>query len=199
MIQILAITYQHVQADGVSFAGNTNFPVTADSVDHVVPAIVELHDNIQKMCPGARGVVMCDYMHDEQSGRVTLFDPGLRPSANTAGALLRMWVEARRGITPGVQSNHAIKLSEHGCVSRDVSFAEVVDALGDLAVPDRVRTEGYGILPFGWNYRGSDSGNPIGPNGRFILITPSCKPEHHNQACKELIGCVNSRLKQSFG
>jgi hypothetical protein len=68
---------------------------------------------------------MCDYFEHEDD-RVTLFYPGLRPSGNTVGAIVKLWVDhvvgaplniLKRGplvLEPGISSEGLLHRLESG-------------------------------------------------------------------------------------
>lgn len=160
-IPVIALTDQLIATDGVTYAGSVNHAVSAERLEKIGPAIVDMLNRVQAVCPGSMGFLMCDYF-EQPDGKVVLFDPGLRPTGNTPGAMVRLWLEETTGKSLKVTNGVQFDFGEPG-----LEYAEVVRRLGRYADPVTMQMEGYGVLPWGHNH--------IQGKSSFIVITPSEK------------------------
>jgi hypothetical protein len=90
-IPVVALTDQLIGPDGKKYAGSINHDITPERLEVVGPAIIDLVDRLRAMCPQAVGFLMCDYFESPE-GEIAIYDPGLRPSGNTAAAMVHRWV-----------------------------------------------------------------------------------------------------------
>jgi len=84
-ISVVAITDQLVEADGKTYKASINRAITAENVRHAGPMIVDMVARVRARYPSAFGFLMCDYF--ETDSGVVAFDPGIRPTGNTATVL----------------------------------------------------------------------------------------------------------------
>ena len=158
-IAVVALTDQLVGPDGKKYAGSVNHDLTAERLEVVGPAIIDLVDRLTSLCPDATGFVMCDYF-ERPDGTVAVYDPGLRPSSNTGAAMVKRWVEEATGQFVGVANSTWFDFDEPG-----MPYQKVLDRLGEWADPGHILTHRTGVLPRGHN--------PIQGKTRFLIITPS--------------------------
>ncbi|MCB9030719.1 MAG: hypothetical protein H6619_06665 [Deltaproteobacteria bacterium] len=158
LVPVVALTDQLMEADGVSYGGSINHEISAERLEVVGDAIIDLVANVRQRFPEAMGFLMCDYFEDED-GRVVLFYTGLRPTGNTPGAMVRMWFEEKTGQTPTVTS-----FVFHAFNNPGLRYSEIAKALGELADTEQMLRSGYGVLPWGHNH--------VQGNSLFMLITP---------------------------
>ncbi|TSC79197.1 MAG: hypothetical protein G01um101425_697 [Candidatus Peregrinibacteria bacterium Gr01-1014_25] len=143
---LIALSNQRVEADGVTYAGNENLPLTPDILTPEIAAVMtDMAARIRRIDPQAFGCVMCDYFTTED-GRTLTFDPGLRPTGNTATALARMFIEEQTGKSPLVSEFFFVPTTP---AERD--FSATVSPLGDRTTVDSLEKRGYGVLPWGYN------------------------------------------------
>lgn len=158
-IPVIALTDQLIGDDGKKYAGSVNHQVTAERLEAVGDAILDLADRIWQECPNARGFVMCDYF-EQPDGLIVTFDPGLRPSSNTGAAMVKLWIEEVAGVATCVTNSPWVDSHEPG-----LPYAKVEERLGRFADPEHIIEHRYGALPRGHN--------PIQGKTRLIIITPS--------------------------
>jgi hypothetical protein len=158
-LSVVALTDQLIGADGKKYAGSVNHVVTAERLEPVGPAILDLADRLWAECPGAFGFVMCDYF-EQEDGRIVTFDPGLRPSSNTAAAMVKLWIEEAAGVATAVTNSPWVDAGEPG-----LPYAVVEDRLGPYADPDAIVARRFGALPRGHNH--------LQGKTRLIIITPT--------------------------
>ncbi len=169
-LQVVALTDQLVGQNGVTYAGSVNHEVTADRLERIGPAIIDMVERIQAKCPDARGFLMCDYF-ERPDGSVVLFDPGLRPSGNTAGAMAKLWVESVTGSTLSIKNRVPLEVSEPG-----LPWLKLCERLGKYSSPDSIVTEGRGVLLQGYNHLASKA--------RLIVVTRT--PDEQASFIREL-------------
>ncbi len=157
-IAVVALTDQLVGPDGKKYAGSINHDLSRERLEVVGPAILDLVDRLRGHCPDAVGFVMCDYF-ERPDGSVAVYDPGLRPSSNTAAAMVKLWIEEATGRFAGVANSTWFDFGEPG-----MPYEEVVERLGEYADPEYVVAHRLGVLPRGHN--------PIQGKSRFLIITP---------------------------
>ncbi len=158
-IAVIALTDQLVGDDGKKYAGSINHDLTPQRLEVVGPAIIDLVDRLKGLCPNAVGFVMCDYF-ERPDGTVAIYDPGLRPSSNTAAALVKRWIEEATGQFASVNNSTWFDFDNPGMV-----YEQVVERLGRYADPDFIVANRLGALPRGHNH--------IQGKTRFIIITPT--------------------------
>jgi len=156
-VPVLALTDQLV-AGGKVYAGSINHDITRQRVEVVGAAILDLVDRLRARCPNAVGYVMCDYF-ERADGSVVIYDPGLRPSSNTAAALVKRWAEEATGEFVAVTNSPWFDLGDPG-----MPYAKVLERLGDYADPDYILEHRRGVLPRGYNH--------LQGRSRFIIVTP---------------------------
>ena len=157
-IPVVALTDQLVGSDGKKYAGSINHDLTAERLEIVGPAIIDLVDRLKGLCPNAMGFVMCDYF-ERPDKTVAVYDPGLRPSSNTGAAMVKRWVEEATGQTAGVANSPWFDFGVPG-----LPYEAIVERLGDYADPDYILNHRLGVLPRGHNH--------IQGKSRFLIITP---------------------------
>ena len=158
-IQVVALTDQLIGDDGIKYAGSVNHVVTRQRLEVVGDAIMDLADRLQQHCPGATGFVMCDYF-EQDDGRIVTFDPGLRPSSNTAAAMVKLWIEEASGQSAAVANSPWFDLRRPG-----LTYDTVVQRLGQYADPGFIARNRLGVLPRGHNQ--------IQGKSRLIIVTPT--------------------------
>ncbi len=157
-IPIVALTDQLIGPDGKKYAGSVNHDVTADRLEVVGPAIIDMVDRLRGICPDAVGFLMCDYF-ESLDGTVTVYDPGLRPSGNTGAAMVKRWVEESTGQFAAVTMARWLDPGVPG-----MPWEEVEKLLHPYTDPDYVVAHRLGALPRGHNH--------IQGKTRFIVVTP---------------------------
>jgi hypothetical protein len=152
-IQVVALTDQLVEADGKTYRGSVNYPVDAANLAPVGPVIMDVVQRIWRRHPEAFGFLMCDFF-EAPNGEITVYDPGIRPSGNTATAMVHLLAKGLAGRSL-YTSNFLLDTGR-----AEVPYSEVVSRLGALARPQHIAAGGEAILPWGWNAR----------QGRGILV-----------------------------
>jgi hypothetical protein len=155
-VQVVALTDQLVEADGKTYRSSLNHPITAETVEPVGAAILDIVDRVWARHPEAFGFLMSDYF-DTANGPV-VYDPGLRPTGNTATA---MAAHLARAITGRTFTASLIPLPTG---SAGLTFADFVRRIGPLADPENLARDGRALLPWGWN--------PIQGFGMIIAVAP---------------------------
>ncbi len=158
-IPCVALTDQLIGPDGKKYAGSVNHVVTAERLEVVGDAILDLADRLWEHCPEALGFVMCDYF-EQADERIVTFDPGLRPSSNTGAAMVKLWIEEAAGVATTVTNSPWVDTGVPG-----LPYEVVVDRLGEYADPDHIVAHRFGALPRGHNH--------IQGKTRLIIITPT--------------------------
>jgi hypothetical protein len=143
-IQVIALTDQLVEDDGKTYKSSINYTITADSMATVGPVIVDMVTRIRARVPDAFGFLMCDFFEDGE--RITIYDPGIRPTGNTATAMVVHFSRMLAGRDLYVQ-NFNIDTRTPG-----YQFGEFCTRMGSLVEPESIATEHHGILPWGWNH-----------------------------------------------
>ncbi len=162
-IQVVALTNQIIGPDKVSYAGNINLPITKERLEIIGPAIIDLVDGIKRHDPNTFGFVMCDYF-ELPDGRVTLFDPGLRPTGNTPSAMAKLWFEQYQ---PGREVTLTNFVYFSHPTGAGTTYDQVVKKLGSLADPEQILKTSFGVLPWGHNH--------IAGNSLFMFLTPTAE------------------------
>ena len=157
-VAVIALTDQLMAPDGKKYAGSVNHDLTRERLELVGPAMLDLVDNLKALCPESMGFVMCDYF-ERPDGSVAVYDPGLRPSSNTAAAMVKRWIEEATGRFIGVTNSPWFDFKSPG-----LPFEEVQARLGKYAEPEYILEHRHGVLPRGYNH--------IQGKARFIIITP---------------------------
>jgi len=142
-IQIIALSNQLVEDDGKTYQSSVNNPIEITSVEPVGAAILDMVDRVWAKHPNAFGFLMCDYF--ETNERPVLFDPGLRPTGNTATALAAHFVQKHAG------SFHMTSLLPLPTGRPGFSWGDFVAAAGDLASIEGLHQHGRMVVPWGWN------------------------------------------------
>lgn len=143
-IAVVAITDQLVEADGKTYKASVNHPIRAETVRHAGPMIVDMVARVRARYPDAFGFLMCDYF--ETDSGVVAFDPGIRPTGNTATV---MATHLGRAITG--RDTYASLLHLRSGVEQ-FSYASFIERIGALADPDNLARDGRAVLPWGWNH-----------------------------------------------
>jgi hypothetical protein len=142
-VQVVALTDQLVEADGKTYRSSINHPITRETVEPVGEAILDLVDRIRGRHPEAFGFLMSDYFATARGP--VLYDPGLRPTGNTATALA---AHLARKLTGRHLTTSLIPLPT-GCPG--LTFAGFARRAGPLVDPENIRREGRALMPWGWN------------------------------------------------
>lgn len=151
-LHLVAHSRQFVENDGKTYAASENFPLTQEAVtEDLANMMVDMTRRIRAIDPKAFGFVMCDYFHREGQPPLT-FDPGLRPTGNTATALARLWAEE----IDGRKGWHSALFGLSGeQEKRQMSFEEYKRPAEKLFGPDALVTQGACVMPWGFNqYQG---------------------------------------------
>lgn len=143
-IQVVALTDQLVEADGKTYKASVNHPISAANVEPIGHAIIDMARRIWERAPDAFGFLMCDYFQTAEGP--VLYDPGLRPTGNTATA---MAAHLARKLT-GRDAFTSLIFATTGV--RGLSFAQFRERAGELVEPAAIRRTGRGLLPWGWNH-----------------------------------------------
>ncbi|MFN7132289.1 MAG: hypothetical protein ACK4N5_09405, partial [Myxococcales bacterium] len=139
----VAVTDQLVEDDGKTYRASVNHPINVETLDHVGPAILDMVDRVRARHPEAFGFLMSDYFQTDDG--VVIYDPGIRPTGNTATALAFHLARKLTGRDMKVGMIH-LRTGRNG-----LKFASLAQAAGALVDPENIRREGIGILPWGWN------------------------------------------------
>lgn len=142
-VQVVALTDQLVEADGKTYRSSVNHPITADTVAPVGAAILDMVDRIWARHPEAFGFLMSDYFQTE-TGPV-LYDPGIRPTGNTATA---MAAHLARSLTGRFFATSLVPLPTN---EPGLGFGGFRGRAPALFQPDSLRERGYAAMPWGWN------------------------------------------------
>jgi hypothetical protein len=143
-IQVIALTDQLVEADGKTYRGSVNHPINAANLERVGPVILDMVGRIWRRHPEAFGFLMCDFFESPE-GEITVYDPGIRPSGNTATAMANLLAHGLSGRSL-YTSNFELATGQPG-----LTFARLAAALGDLTRPETIAARGEAVLPWGWN------------------------------------------------
>ena len=156
-VQVIALTDQLVEDDGKTYKSSVNYPITAESMAAVGPVIVDMVKRIRERVPEAFGFLMCDFFQDGE--KITIYDPGIRPTGNTATAMVLHFSRMLAGCDLYVQ-NFAIDTRTPG-----YQFGEFCTRMGSLVDPGNIAKEHRAVLPWGWNH--------VTGNGALIGVAPS--------------------------
>lgn len=143
-VQIVALTDQLVEADGKTYRGSINHPITAVRAERIGPVILDMVDRIWSRHPDAFGFLMCDYF--ERPDGITIYDPGIRPTGNTATAMALHLAAKLTGHMDHYVSNMHLRTEVRG-----LSFGRFAAAAGELLSLEHLARTGVGVLPWGWN------------------------------------------------
>jgi hypothetical protein len=143
-VQIIALTDQLVEADGKTYKSSVNYPITAETMATVGPVIVDMVVRIRDQVPDIFGFLMCDFFQD--GDEITIYDPGIRPTGNTATAMALHFSTMLSGRDLYVQNFHVDTRTP------GYQFGEFCTAMGGLVEPENIATEHRGVLPWGWNH-----------------------------------------------
>lgn len=142
-IPVVALTDQLVEADGKTYKGSVNYPVNADTIGPVAPVILDMVERIRARYADAFGFLMVDFF-EAPDGRITVYDPGIRPSGNTATALVGHFARKLTG-RDRLVCNAFVETGE------PCSFATLRQRLAPLFEPGHLAETGTGVFPWGWN------------------------------------------------
>ncbi len=142
-IQIIALTDQLVEDDGKTYKASINHPITAEMVAPIGPTIVDMVERIWAREPSAFGFLMADYFETDTGPIV--YDPGMRPTGNTATALA---FHLARKLTGEDLFTSLIHLRSG---APGLTFGEFARAMGPLVDPENLLRERRAVLPWGWN------------------------------------------------
>lgn len=142
-VQVVALTDQLVEADGKTYRSSVNHPITADTVAPIGAAILDMVDRIWARHPEAFGFLMSDYFQTE-AGPI-LYDPGIRPTGNTATA---MAAHLARALTGRFFATSLVPLPTN---EAGLTFGGFRDRAPALFRPESVIERGYAVMPWGWN------------------------------------------------
>ena len=142
-VQVVALSDQLVEADGKTYRSSVNHDITRDSVEPVGAAILDMVDRIRARHPEAFGFLMSDYFQTAEGP--VIYDPGLRPTGNTATAMAG---HLARKVTGRFFATSLIPLAT-GCPG--LTFEGFARLVGDLVLPENLLREGRALMPWGWN------------------------------------------------
>lgn len=143
VVQVVALTDQLVEDDGKTYRSSINHAITAENVERVGAAILDIVDHVWARDPRAFGFLMSDYF-DTAEGPV-VYDPGLRPTGNTATALA---AHLARKLTGRHFTTSLLPLPTN---RPGLTFADFARRAGALADPENLVREGRALMPWGWN------------------------------------------------
>ena len=150
------MTDQLVEDDGKTYRASINHPITAENLEHIGPAILDMVDRVWARFPHAFGILMSDYFETD-TGPI-IFDPGIRPTGNTATALAFHLARKLTG-ADAFASLFQVPTGVEG-----LTFEQFVKVIGPLAEPDNLVREGRVVFPWGWN--------PLQGFGMLIGVAP---------------------------
>ncbi|MFT3770341.1 MAG: hypothetical protein QM820_33355 [Minicystis sp.] len=142
-VQVIALTDQLVEADGKTYRSSINHAITAETVEPVGAAILDIVDRVWARHPEAFGFLMSDYF-DTARGPV-IYDPGLRPTGNTATA---MAAHLGRKLTGRHVTTSLVPLPTGRA---GLTFADFVRRTSGLCEPESIVKNGRALMPWGWN------------------------------------------------
>jgi hypothetical protein len=142
-IQVVALSDQIVEADGKTYRSSLNHAITAEAVEPVGGAILDMVDHVWARHPEAFGFMMSDYFATP-AGPV-LYDPGLRPTGNTATALA---AHLARKITGRHFTTSLLPLATGRA---GLTFGDFARRAGALVDPENLATNRRALMPWGWN------------------------------------------------
>lgn len=156
-VQVIALTDQLVDDDGKTYKSSVNYAITAESMATVGPVIVDMVGRIRDRAPDTFGFLMCDFFQDGE--KITIYDPGIRPTGNTATAMVLHFSRMLAGCDLYVQ-NFNVDTRTPG-----FQFGEFCTRMGSLVEPGNIAKEHRAVLPWGWNH--------VTGNGALIGVAPS--------------------------
>lgn len=142
-VQVVALSDQLVEADGKTYRSSVNHEITADSVSPVGEAILDMVDRIWEVHPEGFGFLMSDYFQTARGP--VLYDPGIRPTGNTATA---MAAHLARKITGRF---FATRLMQLRTGKPGLTFGAFAERAGALVRPEFLVERRRAIMPWGWN------------------------------------------------
>lgn len=142
-LQVVAVTDQLVEADGKTYRSSINHPIDRATVEPVGAAILDLVDRIWARHEGAFGFLMSDFFQTERGP--VIYDPGLRPTGNTATA---MAAHLARKLTGRHFVTSLLPLPTGRAGLDFEGFSRVAGRLVEL---EHLATAGRGLVPWGWN------------------------------------------------
>ena len=145
-IQVITLTDQLVEDDGITYRGSVNYPPTAENLELLGPLIIDMVARIRARFPEAFGILMCDFF-EMPDGTLVAYDPGIRPTGNTATAMAALLARSLTGQVLHV-SNFHIRSNR-----RAFRFEEFAHGLEGLMGPEAIAEKKRGLMPWGWNDR----------------------------------------------
>jgi len=142
-IQVVALTDQLVEDDGKTYKASINHPITPAAVAAIGPTIVDMVERIWAREPTAFGFLMADYFETDEGPVV--YDPGIRPTGNTATAMAFHLARKLTGEDLFASLIH-LRSGVPG-----LTFGQFARTMGRLVDPENLRTEKRAVLPWGWN------------------------------------------------
>jgi hypothetical protein len=142
-IQVVAVTDQLVEADGKTYRSSINHPITRETVEPVGAAILDMVDRIWARHPDAFGFLMSDFFMTDEGP--VIYDPGIRPTGNTATALAGHLARARTGrffMTSLIPLPTGVA---------GLTFERFARTAGRLVELENLEREGRAVVPWGWN------------------------------------------------
>lgn len=156
-IQVVAVTDQLVEADGKTYRSSINHPISRETVEPVGAAILDMVDHVWAREPSAFGFLMSDYFQTARGPVV--YDPGIRPTGNTATALA---AHLARKLTGRHFWTSLVPLPTG---RPGLSWDAFARRAGPLADPANLPRTGRALLPWGWN--------PVQGFGMLIALAES--------------------------
>ena len=142
-IQVVAVTDQLVEADGKTYRSSINHPITPGVVEPVGAAILDMVDHVFARHPDAFGFLMSDFFRTD-AGPV-IYDPGIRPTGNTATALA---AHLARKLTGRFFATSLVPLPTN---RPGMTFGDFARRAGRLVELDNLARDGRALVPWGWN------------------------------------------------
>ncbi|MBI2389298.1 MAG: hypothetical protein HYV09_06845 [Deltaproteobacteria bacterium] len=142
-IQVIALTDQLVEADGKTYKASINHPITRENVEPIGAAILDMVDRIWAKHPEAFGFLMSDYF-ETKDGPI-IYDPGIRPTGNTATAMAYFLARKLTG-----EDLFASLIHLHTKVP-GLDYGRFAEQVGSLVDPGNLVRERRALLPWGWN------------------------------------------------
>lgn len=156
-VRALTVSKQFVEDDGVTYNGNENPPIQLEDIDPEVSILMrDMVARIKTIDPQVFGFIMCDFF-ETPDGRRLAFDPGLRPTGNTATVQARMFIEEVTG-QQGYHSHFFFVPSD----KPNTPFKDYTRPIDSLMGPDAAVKEKATVLPWGYNQHKG--------NGLFIAV-----------------------------
>jgi hypothetical protein len=176
-VYVVAVTDQVADEKTSQALGNRLEPLTDENVLPIAELMTTIAQNMKAQCPNAFGFVMVDYVV-KPDGSIVAFDPGLRMSAATPGAMLVLWAHEQTGKWLTVDSLFWFKAKQP-----NLTWSEICKALPELTDPQKILSTSRGVFPFG-----IAPGENFGNCGRLMFMGESV------QACAEIQRHVQSIL-----